>query len=239
MTEASDHPGTEARQLLSKMEQLEQRFETRLLSDAHKDKLIDQLHAELQGYRNQLIRNQVRPMLLDLIQIFDSYQKLLQDLPPQNTPESAQSMREALAMVPQDILDLLYRQGVEPFEVPEPVFQPQSQRMIQKLATEELSLHRQIAQRLRPGFVWDGEPIRQEWVNVYIHPNPENTAQKPEVSDSPDAEAAPITLSVQITSETIDSEPTADETSEIPSAQDETQSTTDHTEASQSEGDLV
>jgi molecular chaperone GrpE len=69
--------------------------------------------------------------------------------------------------VQQGIEDILYRQGVEPFAIPDTVFDPRRQRAVATVSTEDPDLNKQVAARHRKGFVAGEKVIRPEVVSVY------------------------------------------------------------------------
>ena len=69
----------------------------------------------------------------------------------------------------QGIEDILYRQGVEPFEIEGDIFDPRRQRAIATVPTDDPALNKTIAARLRKGFQAGDKVIRPEVVSVYAH----------------------------------------------------------------------
>src|SRR5579862_6730335 len=62
-------------QVLTSLNQLRQDFETKLMYDASKERQIDGMHQELQGYREGLHFRLLRPMFHDLIAMYDDLGK--------------------------------------------------------------------------------------------------------------------------------------------------------------------
>lgn len=67
----------------------------------------------------------------------------------------------------QGIEDILYRQGVEPFEVEGDDFDPRRQRAVATVPTDDAARNRTIAARHRKGFRAGDRVIRAEVVSVY------------------------------------------------------------------------
>lgn len=175
--------------ILALQEQLLQDFETKLQQDRYKENLLDQLHQELQGYRNQLVKKQVQPILLDLIHLLDDLQRTIARFETVQADElEAGSLLRTLSMFPQDLLDILYRQGVDPYVCQEPEFDPHRQHLVRTVAATDGTAERRVATSLRPGYVWDGAVLRKEYVEVYKY---QPDAARPDGAEKPADSPAP------------------------------------------------
>ena len=56
----------------AKVDHLTQLFTQKIQHTAHEEKIVDQMHAELQKYKEDMYSQLVRPILLDIIEIRDS-----------------------------------------------------------------------------------------------------------------------------------------------------------------------
>ncbi len=144
-------------------------FEREVRAEATREKVVDRLHAELQEYKQDLLLGVLRPVFIDLVQLHDDIGKML---PAAGTGEAGggeDRLDQVLRGVQQGIEDILYRQGVEPFQNDEPAFDPRRQRALATVATDDPALARTIAVRHRPGFRTQGGDriIRPEMVSVY------------------------------------------------------------------------
>ena len=117
-----------------------------------------------------MLLNILRPIFVDLIQLHDDIGKTVASV--------AETEALRLVAIQQGLEDILYRQGVEPFSVEGGTFDPRRQRAVSTVATEEASLARLVASRLRKGFTSGEKVIRPEIVTVY-------TLRKPTPSDQP------------------------------------------------------
>jgi molecular chaperone GrpE len=125
-----------------------------------REKVVDRLHAELQDYKNDLLLKLLRPIFLDLVQLHDDLGK---------RAETSEDERTAAILrdYQQGIEDILYRQGVEPFEGEGEGFDPKRQRAVATIATDIPELNKQIAGRIRKGFATGEKVIRPELVSVF------------------------------------------------------------------------
>jgi molecular chaperone GrpE len=151
--------------LLKRMGELQAAFDREVRAEAAREKVIDRLHAELQEYKQDLLLNTLRPVFIDLIQLHDDIGKLIQS---QESDEGhATRLSETMRGFQQGIEDVLYRQGVEPFEQEGVQFDPRRQRAATTIATGDPSLAKTVASRLRKGFQAGEKLIRPEIVSVY------------------------------------------------------------------------
>ena len=182
-------PMVEVASLLAQMRQdlseLGNDFRAKLKYDDHKQKIIDQLHKELQEYRNDLIRNLLRPVLMDVILLADDQRKLLANY-NNKAPEALEPAKLLKLMndIPDALDDLLYGQGVEIFSNDEPAFDPKCQKALQKVETHDPELNRTVARSIRPGYRWDGHLLRHEIVAVYVYHPPQEPTDEVQASQS-------------------------------------------------------
>ncbi len=171
-------------QVQQDVQKLSNEFKSKLKYDESKQKIIDQLHGELQEYRNDLIRSLLRPVFMDIIHLADDQRKLLstyQDKAQEDLdPGKLLSLMED---IPDTLDEILYRQGVDIFQNEEPQFDPNCQKALKRITTHEADKKRKIAQRVRPGYQWDGHLLRPEIVGVYVYqPEPEEITEITEES---------------------------------------------------------
>lgn len=133
-------------------------------AEANREKVVDRLHAELQEYKNDLLRSLLRPVFIDLIQLHDDIGKVVAT---QASGEDSGRLIDLLRGFQQGVEDILYRQGVETFEADGDAFDPRRQRAFATRPTDDPALNKQVAARLRKGFRSGEKVIRPEIVSVY------------------------------------------------------------------------
>lgn len=149
-----------------KLNQLSYEFEQKLKHDEHKEKIIDKLHNELQGYKDNLIHERLMPVIMDLILTIDRSMKLKKSL---DSGEEYTKHLKAIDGTIMDIEDILYTQGVESYESEDSQFQKMEQKIVRTIKTNDLSKDKQIAEVLGKGYKWDERIIRKEQVSVYVY----------------------------------------------------------------------
>ena len=145
-------------------------FQGKLKYDQHKEKIIDNLHNELQEHKNDLLKRLLQPMMMDVIQTIDDVNKLIHHYRQKEAAKiEPQKLLELMESIPDDLEHLLYRQGVESFQCLEPVFNPIRQRAIKTVPTSDQAKDKMIIQSLRNGYEWEGKILRPEMVEVYVY----------------------------------------------------------------------
>ena len=170
---AFDHPpSNDIPTLLVGIEQrILDAFEQKLAFDASKEKQINRLHEELQGYRSDLVAKAVRPVLQSMIRLHDDFGKVLDALeredPAQVTP---QRLFEILKGFRDDVELALGHNGVNVYRTDTDVFDPRRQKVLRKVEAIEPGQIGQLAARMRPGFEYGESILEKERVAVYAMP---------------------------------------------------------------------
>ena len=153
-----------------KLDALQTAFDREIRAESTREKVVDRLHAELQEYKQGLILGILRPVFIDLIQLHDDIGKMAAS--SSQDAEAPPEVHRLLGMVlgyQQAIEDILYRQGVETFTHDGDAFDPRRQRALSTVPTDEATLNKKVASRVRPGFQSNDKVIRPEFVTVYAH----------------------------------------------------------------------
>ncbi len=146
---------------------LQSQFEREVRAEATREKVVDRLHGELQEYKQDLLLGVLRPVFVDLIQLHDDIGKMIAA-----QGEASGDVRRLLDIMggyQQAIEDILDRQGVAPFHHEGDTFDPRRQRAVATVSTDDPSLAKTIAGRIRKGFrtLAGDRVIRPEIVSVY------------------------------------------------------------------------
>jgi len=144
-------------------------FEGKLAYDRHKDQQIDRLHDELQEHKKDLLARTTRPWVHGLIRLHDDLGRTtdaLAEKPPEEL--TAERFFKTLAGFGEDLVLLLERNGVHPFEAPGEDFDPRRQTTVRRVETDDLERVGRIAERVRPGFEQGTVVVQKERVAVYV-----------------------------------------------------------------------
>lgn len=156
-------PESEHKLILEKLDRLQQSFEAKIKYDATKERMVDTLHSELQTYREDLHFKILRPLLMDLISLYDDFDKLLEHISPADETETKR--RKDLLSFQSSVEEILSKQGVEIYTETEIV--PKRQRVIKTVSTTEPEKDKQIAAHLRPGFAYEERILRPELISTF------------------------------------------------------------------------
>ncbi len=116
----------------AKLSTLEQLFNKKIMHADYEDKVIDQMHSELQKYKEDLYSQLVRPILLDIIEVRDSIIRIAATY--QKKPESERDIpNKTFADYSYDLQDILEKNNVQIYESKQgDDFAPIKQRIIKK-----------------------------------------------------------------------------------------------------------
>ncbi len=148
------------------LEQLTKDFEERFLYDEKQEKLIDQMHTELQNYRNDLYASLIKPILIDIIEVVDNIRKAGITYGAKGAEQA-----EAAFVITDFIEDLHYilnNYGVDIYKATagEP-FIPVRQRILSTIATNNLELNGKVSESMGFGYFYKGKVLWPEKVTVY------------------------------------------------------------------------
>lgn len=148
------------------VEQLAKQFEERFLYDEKQEKIMDQMHAELQNYRNDLYASLIKPILIDIIEVVDNIRKA-----GITYAAKGKEQAEAAFVITDFIEDLHYilsNYGVDIYKATagEP-FIPVRQRILSTIATNNLELNGKVSESMGFGYFYKGKVLWPEKVTVY------------------------------------------------------------------------
>lgn len=161
---------SESLQVLSdKVEQMNQLFRQKIAHTTHEEKIVDQMHAELQKYKQDMYAQLVRPILLDIIEMRDSILRMSANFA--SKPESEQKIPlKTFSDYAYDVQDILEKNNITIYDSKEgDAFSPIRQKAIKKVTTPVEELHGKIAESLSSGYEYLGKPISPEKVVVYVY----------------------------------------------------------------------
>jgi molecular chaperone GrpE len=148
-TETRVEPDSGVSALRDELAGLKRMFEQKILRDQSLQGIISRLHESLQDAQADLALKFLRPILLELIGLRD-------ELAAGAVAEGPAA--PILDQFRQDVDDLLYRQGVEPFSCPGDRVDPALQRVKRTRPADQPEEAGRVVERLRPGFRY-GEKV--------------------------------------------------------------------------------
>lgn len=161
-------------ELSNKVEQMNQLFMQKIAHTTHEEKILDQMHAELQKYKQDMYAQLVRPILLDIIEMRDSILRMSANFA--SKPEGEKNIPlKTFSDYAYDVQDILEKNNITIYDSKEgDEFNPIKQKAIKKVITPVEELHGRIAESLSSGYEYLGKPISPEKVVVYVYQKPVN-----------------------------------------------------------------
>lgn len=142
-------------------------FNSKILHSEHERKVVDQMHQELQKYKNDMYSQLIRPVLLDVIEMRNSLitQAKVYRSKPDGEQDIPLKLFESYTFNTDEILEknsiIIFRSE------PKTEFIPVRQRPSKKISTDDQSLHGKIESSLCDGYEYLGKVIFPEKVAVY------------------------------------------------------------------------
>lgn len=171
-------------QLSEKIEALNVLFNARIMHTNHEEKIVDQMHKELQKYKEDMYAQLVRPILLDVIEVRDSIMRMATTYLAK--PEGEQNIpNKTFSDYAFDLQDILEKNSVEIYRSKSgDDFTPIKQRVIKKASTADESLHGKVAESLSCGYSYNGRTISAEKITVYYYEKPVEENKNSEVIEN-------------------------------------------------------
>lgn len=161
--------------LSAKIDQMNRLFTQKIQHTAHEEKIVDQMHTELQRYKDDLYAQLVRPILLEIIEIRESIKRVSASFAAKPAEEHFVPLK-TFHDYTYDIQDVLEKNRITIFDSSEgDEFSALKQRAIKKVTTPVEELHGKIADSLSSGYDYMGKTISPERVSVYIYQKPNIT----------------------------------------------------------------
>lgn len=135
--------------VLAALTALQEAFDAKIRYDEVREQRISALHQELEEHRRGLYQQILKPVLLDIIGLYD---------------EIAAS-EQAFGL--DSVEEILRRYGVEAFRCEQDTVDRSRQRVIDVVPAASEDDDRKVARRVRPGFKADGRVLRPEWVAAF------------------------------------------------------------------------
>jgi molecular chaperone GrpE len=156
-------------QVNGRLEVIQAMVERELRAEMTRERVVDRLHAELQEYKQDLLLKVMRPVFVDLIQLHDEIGKMedIRQSAASDADPEIDTVGPLLDSIRTGIEDILYRQGVEPFQHEQGSFDARRQRAVTTVTTDDPELNKTVATRIRKGFQAGDKVIRPELVSVY------------------------------------------------------------------------
>jgi molecular chaperone GrpE (heat shock protein) len=143
---------------------LNELFSTRLRSDEAQARAVEKLHDELRQYKANFVRQQLLPMLKEVIFCHDFVSAHMERLASENIEQPGHRPLEATRQM---LIDLLFKYDVEPYRSEGEPFDPKTQQCTHTIPIDRPEADKTVATRGLPGFRGPEGIVRREQVSVY------------------------------------------------------------------------
>ncbi|MBO3459022.1 nucleotide exchange factor GrpE [Aetokthonos hydrillicola Thurmond2011] len=162
---------TSIRQMLSGVSVLVSRlqtdFDAKIKYDDSKERTINLLHQELQDYRNDLNFQHLRPLVMELVSLYDDMSAIASKYGSLCQSQELNCVAGEISAFVQDIEDMVTRHGFEIYQTDSDIFDRTWQNAQKTEKTDNPDLDRHIASRVRKGLRYGERVVRPEIVTVY------------------------------------------------------------------------
>jgi molecular chaperone GrpE len=143
---------------------LNQMMKERLAYDYVKEEAFDRLYVEVEEVRQERGFQQIRPLLMDLILLYDRIELGIQQM--YGLEGSMPDVAQLLQSFRDELLEVLYRREVETIVAPTATFDRTLQQAVSVQPTAVASEHNQVVRVVRRGFRYRNRILRSEEVIV-------------------------------------------------------------------------
>jgi molecular chaperone GrpE (heat shock protein) len=154
-------------ELGSKQEELRALFEARIRSDEVQAKALERLSDQLRDYKTNFIRQEMQPLLRDLIYCYDFAADEADRAGREGPPPTIQEIGHAFNHLKQMVADVLAKYDVEPYRAAGPDFDRREQQCVRTVPTANEADEKKVAVVGAIGFRLAEQVIRKEQVTVY------------------------------------------------------------------------
>ena len=151
--------------IASEQAELHQLYQSRIHGDEVQARVFDRLHDELQGYKQNFLRQETQPLLKDIIYCYDHASRELDAIRKDESRDEL--IAESLQIQSRMLLDVLSKYDIEPVRGESLQFDRKLQQCVGTIATSDRSLDKTIANRGLTGFTGGERILRREQVTVY------------------------------------------------------------------------
>jgi molecular chaperone GrpE len=136
----------------------------RLSYDKTKEAAFDRLYQEMEELKQDQALNQLRPLYIDLILLIDRMNNIYKD--KLDAGMVSPELTNILKTLSAELVEILYRRGVEPIYGTSNLFDPKIQQVVEVVPTANAQEDGQIVEVVRHGFKYKEIILRPEDVII-------------------------------------------------------------------------
>jgi molecular chaperone GrpE (heat shock protein) len=157
----------ELKDLSQRQSELSELFESKIRSDETQSKALEKLHDQLRDYKANFIRQEMMPLLRDLIYCYDFADDEAVRARKDATPQTSEGTARTFDHLRQMVADVLAKYDVEPFRISGSEFDRREQQCVRTVPTGETADDKKVAAVGAIGFRLGEQIVRKEQVTVY------------------------------------------------------------------------
>lgn len=161
----------EIQELNEKMDVMNNTVSQKILNMDFEKNVADKLHKELQGYKDDLYFQLVKPLIMDLINMRERMRRAVKHF----SKETGEKKVEMLESYVEEIETILENNSIEIYETEkeECDYKVKKQRIVKQIKTSDEKLHGKICNILTNGYIYTekNKIIFPEKVEVYVYKN--------------------------------------------------------------------
>lgn len=154
----------ESDKVIELLEQLNNKFDSKIQNDEWKNKKYDEMHALMLKYQDDMLAKTIDPLLKSLIQLADSVKK---DIKYYNNDEVNADLCDVLFGVTEQIEAILFDYDVEPYSADFGEVNAKEQKIVRTVATTDEDKNNHVAEILTTGYKKNDKIFRMERVNIF------------------------------------------------------------------------
>ena len=166
--ENSEKMFEEMKALNEKIANLNDMFLKKIQSMEFEKNVVNDLHKELQGYKDDLYFKLIKPTLMDLIDMKNSFKRGIENFSQKTEAEKINFLETFIF----EIDTILEKNDIEIYETDitnEQNFNVKKQKIIEKIETDKKENHGKVFKVKSNGYIYKGKVISPEKVEVYVY----------------------------------------------------------------------
>lgn len=166
--ENSEKMFEEIKVLNEKIANLNDMFLKKIQSMEFEKNVVNDLHKELQGYKDDLYFKLIKPTLMDLIDMKNSFKRGIENFSQKTEAEKINFLETFIF----EIDTILEKNDIEIYETDitnEQNFDVKKQKIVEKIETDKKENHGKVFKVKSNGYIYKGRVISPEKVEVYVY----------------------------------------------------------------------
>ena len=158
----------EIKALNEKIANLNDMFLKKIQSMEFEKNVVNDLHKELQGYKDDLYFKLIKPTLMDLIDMKNSFKRGIENFSQKTEAEKINFLETFIF----EIDTILEKNDIEIYETDitnEQNFDVKKQKIVEKIETDKKENHGKVFKVKSNGYIYKGRVISPEKVEVYVY----------------------------------------------------------------------